>query len=286
MPVAMIAGGLLHNLVVRLDFMTPYLIFAMLFIPFCGTRLRDVRFTGLHLNLLLFQIVMAVLAYAVAGLFDADVAQGAMICFLSPTATAAVVIATMLGARVSTMISYSLLVNLAVAVAAPLFFSIVAPGADVSFGESFVAIFLRVIPVIVLPFVAAITLRLISSRAADTVTRLQPASFYMWLVALAIVTGKIVNFVATQQGLSLGKGLILAGVSLVICVVQFAAGRYIGRRWGETVAGGQLSGQKNTILAIWLAQTYLNPVSSIAPAAYVLWQNIFNTIQLWRQSRK
>ncbi len=50
MPVAMIAGGLLHNYVVRLDFLTPYLIFTMLFIPFCGVGLREIKISGLHIN--------------------------------------------------------------------------------------------------------------------------------------------------------------------------------------------------------------------------------------------
>jgi BASS family bile acid:Na+ symporter len=35
-----------------------------------------------------------------------------------------------------------------------------------------------------------------------------------------------------------------------------------------------------------MAQTYLNPISSVAPAAYVLWQNCINSYQLWRKGRK
>ena len=45
-------------------------------------------------------------------------------------------------------------------------------------------------------------------------------------------------------------------------------------------------GQKNTILAIWMAQNYLDPLCSIAPAAYVLWQNIINSIQLWKKGKE
>ena len=75
---------------------------------------------------------------------------------------------------------------------------------------------------------------------------------------------------------------MLAGIALVICLLQFTLGRYIGRRFGDTVAGGQLIGQKNTVLAIWMAQTWLDPLSSVAPAAYVIWQNIVNSWQLWR----
>lgn len=286
MPVAMIVGGLLHSYLERLGFLTPYLIFVMLFIPFCGVRLREMRITGLHINLLLFQTVACVVTYAVVQLFDADLAQGALICILAPTATAAVVIASMLGAKVSTMLTYSLLVNLAVAVGAPVFFSIISPSTDVTFLESFTVIFLRVIPVLVLPFVLALVLRRFAPGVADRIHRFGPLSFYLWLGALTILTGRVVNFVMTQESLTWSKGLSLAGISLVLCLVQFFVGRYIGRKYGDAVAGGQSLGQKNTILAIWLAQTYLNPVSSIAPAAYVLWQTIFNSTQLYLKSRR
>lgn len=282
----MITGGLLHHWLGRLVFLTPYLIFTMLFIPFCGVRLREMRISGLHVYLLLFQVFISAAAYLALKYFDIDVAQGAMICFLAPTASSAVVIAAMLGARVPTMLTYSLLVNFMVAVCAPLFFVVIAPSDDLTFREEFAVILWRVIPVLVMPFVAALALRRLVPKAADAVQRQGSVSFYLWLGALAITTAVVVNFVATQDGLTLGKGLWLAGVSLVICLVQFFAGKYIGSRYGETVAGGQALGQKNTILAIWLAQSCLNPASSIAPAAYVLWQTIFNSTQLWLKNRR
>ena len=285
MPVAMIVGGLLHHQLGGLRFLTPYLLFAMLFIPFCGVKLREMRLGRLHASLLAFQAVVSVEVYLLVRMFDPGLAQGAMICVLAPTATAAVVIGSMLGARVATMLSYSLLVNFAVAVGAPLFFSVIAPAHDTSFWHSFAVILGRVIPVIVLPFVVAVALQKIAPKVADGIQRLKIVSFYLWLVALTTTTAQVVNFVATQTQLTLGMGLAYAGMALVICVGQFFAGKWIGSRYGETMAGGQALGQKNTILAIWLAQSYLDPVSSIAPAAYVLWQTIFNSVQLWLKSR-
>ena len=44
-------------------------------------------------------------------------------------------------------------------------------------------------------------------------------------------------------------------------------------------------GQKNTVLAIWMAYTYLNPLSSVGPGSYVLWQNIINSYQLWKKRK-
>lgn len=286
MPVAMTIGFVFHRYIGKADFLTPYLIFAMLFIPFCGVRWKEMKISGLHINLLLFQAAMSVLVYIVLQLFDPVLAQGAMICILAPTATAAVVIANMLGARVSTMLTYSLLVNVAVAVGAPLFFAIVAPAADASFGTSFFVIARHVIPVLVLPFVAALIIRRYLPKWAIRVKHYQPLSFYLWLSALTIVAAKVANFVFDQQGITWKRGITLSLTALAICLLQFGTGRYIGRRHHETVAGGQSLGQKNTILAIWLAQTYLNPVSSIAPASYVLWQTLVNSWQLWRRGRR
>ncbi|MDE6422428.1 MAG: transporter, partial [Muribaculaceae bacterium] len=63
-------------------------------------------------------------------------------------------------------------------------------------------------------------------------------------------------------------------------------GRVIGGRFGDKVSGGQALGQKNTVLAVWIALAYLNPISSIAPAAYIAWQNIINSWQLMRHQRQ
>lgn len=286
MPAAMGLGFVFHRFVGRFDFLTPYLIFIMLFIPFCGVRWKEMRITGLHVNLLLFQAVMSVLVYAVIQLFDPVLAQGAMICVLAPTATAAVVIANMLGARVSTMLTYSLLVNVAAALGAPLFFAAIAPASEASFWMSFFVISVRVIPVLVLPFAAALLIRRFLPKWAIKVRHHQPVSFYLWLIALIIVSAKVANFVSGQEGLTLGRGITLALAALVICLLQFGTGRYIGKRYHDKIAGGQALGQKNTILAIWLAQTYLNPISSIAPASYVIWQTLFNSWQLWRKGRE
>jgi BASS family bile acid:Na+ symporter len=59
----------------------------------------------------------------------------------------------------------------------------------------------------------------------------------------------------------------------------------MGAACGDKVAGTQGLGQKNTVLAIWMALTYLNPISSVAPAAYVAWQNTINSLQLYFKAK-
>lgn len=93
--------------------------------------------------------------------------------------------------------------------------------------------------------------------------------------------GRTVKFLSEQQNPDYTTEISLAAIALAICLAQFKAGKYIGNRYGERIAAGQGLGQKNTILAIWMSQMYLNPVASVGPASYVLWQNIVNSYQLW-----
>ena len=80
--------------------------------------------------------------------------------------------------------------------------------------------------------------------------------------------------------------LWLVFAALVICLVQFKVGRTLGRRYGDAPAGGQSLGQKNTVLAVWMAQSFLDPISSIAPTAYIVWQNFVNSYQIYRHDRR
>ncbi len=77
----------------------------------------------------------------------------------------------------------------------------------------------------------------------------------------------------------------MAITAALICVVQFAVGRYIGGKCGDKVSAAQGLAQKNTVLGIWMALNYLLPVSSIGPAAYIIWQNLVNSWQLFRKTR-
>lgn len=285
MPSAMAVGALLCRPVAELEelsgrMITPVLIFAMLFITFCRVKLREMRFSWLHVWLLFVQAVACAAVYFLLRPFDAIVAQGAMICILAPVAMAAVVIAGMLGADVATVATYSLLCNMVVALVAPGVLTFAGTGVC-----TFAQIFARIVPLLILPFVAAQLCRLVVPRFAGWVGAHGQMSFYLWLVALVVTIGRTTAFILDLHDVSRFVELELAAVALVICLVQFAVGRCIGRRFGDPPAGGQSLGQKNTVLAVWMAQSFLDPISSIAPAAYIIWQNFVNSYQIWRKSR-
>ncbi len=286
MPAAMVVGALLCRPISALEawthqMITPTLIFLMLFVTFCRVKPSQMKPSMLHIWLLLFQTAVCIGVYLVLLPLNAIVAQGAMICVLAPVAMAAVVIGGMLGANVATMATYSLLCNMAVALLAPVILTFTGTGAC-----SFTQILARIAPLLVMPFAAAQFCRFVFPKAAQWVGDHSQISFYMWLASLLVIIGRTTAFIIDLHDASLSTELWLAFAALVICLVQFKVGRMLGRRYGDPAAGGQSLGQKNTVLAVWMAQSFLNPISSIAPTAYIVWQNFVNSYQIWKKDKE
>lgn len=288
LPIAMIAGFVAHELATSVAFLTPYLLFAMLLVSYCKLDIRSLRITPMYLWMLAVQFVLAWVVYGLVSLYDPIVAQGAFICLFCPTATSAPVVAAMLGGNLSLLVGYSLLCNMLVAFTAPIFFSLIGVHTELAFFDSVMIICKQVLPLLLLPLLLAVLMQRYAPRLHNAVRNRPSISFYLWVVALFIVVGKSVGFVMMQPLSSLPQEIALALLALVCCVAQFVIGRKIGARYGDRVSGAQGLGQKNTVLAIWMALTYLHPIASIAPASYVIWQNIINSGQIMRkeQSRK
>lgn len=258
--------------------LTPTLIGAMLFLTFCRVDIRQMRPRWVHLAMLLFQFVGSVAVYhLVAPLLGQTVGQGAMICVLAPIAMAAVVIGGMLGANVATMATYSLICNLVTAFVAPTILHAYGTGSC-----TFAEIIGRVAPTLIAPFVLGQLCRYVWRRGAEWFASHSQLSFYLWLFSLILVIGRTTCFILDTEANPYVE-VALAIVALVICLVQFGVGRTLGRMSGDVVAGGQSLGQKNTVLAVWMALNFLDPVASVAPTAYIVWQNLVNSYQIYKR---
>lgn len=286
MPLAMVVGVALFRPLADVEevtdgTLTPILIAAMLFITFCRVDVRQMRLSWSHLWMLLIQFVgAAIVYYAVTPLLGETVGQGAMICVMAPIAMAAVVIGGMLGGNVTMMVTYSLICNLVTAIIAPYMLH--------AFGNgdcTFVQIISRVAPTLIAPFAVAQFCRWLLPKVAAWFASHSSISFYLWLISLILVMGRTTLFILTSNVEPI-IGVELAIVALVLCIIQFKTGRFLGRYTGDVVATTQSVGQKNTIFAIWLSLNFLNPIASIAPTAYIVWQNLANSWQMWKHENK
>ena len=286
LPIAMLVGALGYKVMDYLSFITPYLIFTMLLLTFSKISLRDLRPRLSHLYLLFIEIIGAIALYFLLAPFDQIVAQGMMICIICPTATAAAVVTGKLGGNVASITTYTLLCNIAVAFVIPALFPIIAPSAHhTSFWAAFSHIMGRIFPLLICPFLLAQLIRWLLPKINAKLTSISGLAFYMWAVALTIAMGMTVRSLI-EEPTDITTLIYLSIGSLIACLFQFFTGKAIGKSSNDTIACGQSLGQKNTILAIWICSAYLNPVTALAPGLYVIWQNFFNSTQLYLSRKK
>lgn len=282
MPMGMVVGVLLCYPITAFDewcggITAPLCIYSMLFCTFCRVNVRDMKPSWVHLWLMVVQLILAVALYFMLRPLGDTIAQGGMICALAPMAMGAVVIAGMLGAKVETMATHSLICNLVIAFVAPPLLSAWGNGTC-----TVTEILMRVAPLLITPFLLAQMCRWFTPKVARWIGSHSMISFYIWLLSLILIMGKTTTFIIASGTEHLVVEIILAAVALVVCLLQFGLGHWLGLKYGDRAAGGQALGQKNTVLAIWLAQSFLNPLACVAPTAYIVWQNIVNSYQIYR----
>ena len=301
LPIAMVVGTLTYLVFSKWEFLSPakpfinsfvsgimpWLIFAQLLFTFCRIDMKELRPKRWHLWLLLIQFfscaaVAALLYYAPMGELNTGIWQGMMVCLICPTATAAAVITSKLGGNAASLTTYTLLSNLLGAVMVPLVFPLVEPHDGLTFWMAFLKILSKVFPLLLSPLLVAWFLKHCVKRVHRWLMVHSGVAFYIWAFALAMVMGQTARSLINSDA----SAWLIALGGLAVCAVQFAAGKRIGSIYGERISAGQALGQKNTVLAIWMATAYLHPLAVIAPGSYVLWQNLVNSYQLWKKRKK
>lgn len=273
----------------RLVELMPVVLFALLYVTFCKIEIKEMKPKAWHFVLQLIRTSLALLIVIAICLFGKNyeakvILEGAFICFICPTAAAVAVVTEKLGGSIGSLTTYTVIANIFTMIIIPSLFPMVEKGADVSFLYMSMMVFRNVTTVLVVPLLLALLSRKFLPRFVDKVKSVKDLGFYMWCFNLTILMGETLrNFLhATVSGWILALLLI---VPLVVCLVQFAIGKAVGRHWDASISAGQALGQKNTIVGIWLTLTFLNPLAAVAPGAYVVWQNLVNGWQLWYKEK-
>lgn len=288
LPIAIVLGLLFHTWCGLIRIIVPYLVFSILLLNFAAVDVKKLRFSKMDVWLMLYQIVVSIGMYYLLTALNVNeiVAQGILVGVLCPVAASVVVISCMLGANRETVTSYTIIGNLMVAVMAPIYFSFIGTNQEMTFLTSFLMIFKKIGTVIALPFFVALIGQKFMPKVNDFFCRIKGLSFYLWAMALTITLGQTIDFMFLSGRENLSAIIWLGIASVAFCAIQFGLGKFIGYKYGDIIAGGQLLGQKNSAMGIWMANTYLNPLASIFPAMYSIWQNLFNSIQLWWHDKK
>ena len=271
-----------------LDAALPLFMFLVLYVTFCKVDFRKLIPVGWHLWIALFQVLMvavvigAILTFHITG-ESLILLEALLVSIICPCASAAAVVTQKLGGNLEEMTTYTFLSNFLCALLIPVCFPLIESGAGISFWGAFIAILYKMCLVLVAPMLLAYITKHWHAlcKFYQWVISVNNLSFYLWGCSLLIVSGTTVKNIVHAE-VAVVFLLLIAILALVLCLIQFAIGRYIGHFFRSTINAGQALGQKNTAFAIWIAHTYLNPLSTVGPGCYILWQNIINSVEIWR----
>lgn len=269
----------------------PLFMFLILYVTFCKVDFKKLAPVKWHFwttacqLLLVMSIVGAILFFHISGK-ELILLESVLACIISPCAAAAAVVTLKLGGNLEQMTTYTFLSNLLCALLIPVCFPLIEPASQMTFWGAFSLIMQKVCLVLVVPMLLALLTKSLPllHRFHQWLIHIPDLSFYLWGCSLIIVTGTTLKNIF-HAGTSVLFLFFIGFSGLVLCLLQYAIGRYIGRFFGTSIESGQALGQKNTAFAIWIATTYLHPLSTVGPGCYILWQNIINSIEIWKKGK-
>lgn len=268
----------------------PLLIGAMLFVSFCKIRFSSIRFCKWHLHAVIFQMVATCLLTLIALVVDIDtntrlLLESAIVCFLYPTATAAIVVVSKLGERTESLVTYVIFIHLATAIFAPIIASLLHNEGITCTTEALSFIAIKTLPLILIPLFAAAAFRKISPKVIDKLNKQKNLAFYLWAIALTFAMSFSMRSIV-QSNISIYLLIGLAVISGAACAIQFYFGRRIGKHHHSSISASQALGQKNTVFGIWMAYTFFTPITAVVGGFYSVWHNMYNSWQLYQKCRK
>ena len=255
LPVSMTMGALAYligrelplsadskaSIVGGIETLQPLLLFVMLFVAFCKVSPKALKPRRWHVWLLLTQCLLFSVCCIVLWMYpntDARlVIEGFMLAIICPTATACAVVTQKLGGDSATTTAYTIMINLAVAVIAPLMLPFAHPHEGLTFLPAFATIMKKVFPLLMLPLLLAWLVRYYMPRFHKAILATRDLAFYLWAIALSLAIAITVRaLVHTTE--SMWHVAAIAGATLVACIFQFAFGKWVGSHYGYRMEGG------------------------------------------------
>lgn len=278
---AMVVGAVFYPYLYQYSYLLKYSLFIMLFLSYTKIKPSDLKVTKMHYFLFAIQWIVAMITYFTINPFSPYLAQGLTLIIITPTATSAAVITMMLGGSIAFITSFLIPCNIIVAFVVPLLIGWLYPGLGHSYLETSLAILQQVSMLLVLPLAIVWLIRYFSPKFNDRLSHFAGYTFYVWMLTITVITANTIYTFRTNEYLTPQFGLLAGTATFVTASFLYYVGQKTGAYFGgRRVDGRQALGQKNTVLSIWIAIAFMNPVVAIVPSFYVVWQNVLNSIEL------
>ncbi len=259
------------------SFLIRYFLMAMLFFSFLKITINFSIFKQKHFLVLAINIVLGISAYFLVLPLDMGIAQAAFVITVAPTGIASIIWADLFKADLRFLTGAIIVSNLTIILSFPLLATqVLQLSSQVSTWEMLKAIAFT----IGVPMLCSQVVRNIPNLRSR-VLQISKVAFVFFLTNIFLATARVAQYLRYETTLSWELLLIIAAIIVLCAAISFFIGSKLNPN-GKSIETELALGQKNTMLSIWLASTYLLPTALLGPMIYILLQNIYNSWQLYR----
>ncbi len=254
----------------------------MLFFAFLNIRINRHILRKEHLYIIVLNLILPIIVFSLIQFWNHTVAIAVGLIALAPTGAVSTVWAAMFKKKIEFVTASVFLTSLLIAFVTPIVLSFFTrSGHEVSVTE----ILLPVMTVLIGPLLISQVIKRFLPRLASGINKRKGIVFYFFIAAAYLASAKASHFIREDQETDLAIILTIATAVAVLCALQYFLGEWVGRKYDSIEVGLGL-GRKNTVFSLWLGLTFINPVAALGPIFYILFQNIYNSIQMYYFERK
>jgi len=263
-------------------FMIRYNLMVMLFFAFIGTSFDFKIFKKSHYKILAINILFPISLYLLLRPFHQLLGELVFVLTIVPTAAAVPVIAEMMKADIGITTGSLLLTTPIIALLLPFLLSyLLGIGGDISA----INLVLPILTLVFIPMILSQSIRFALPKLGDQLSKWSFIAFPLFLLNIVIACGNASHFIQQNLAEVGGELFWIAGVTIIICLINFRIGRFVGRK--ENPLAYELAlGRKNTMIGLWLGLTYFSPIIAIGPICYIICHNTYNSYQMWETERR
>jgi len=255
----------------------------MLFIAFLRVHFNRSVISWQHLWVLVFTLTMPLIFYFLLRPFNYTLALASFCIAIAPTAAGAPVMATFLRTKVAFVTASVIFTTPVVGIVLPL---LLPQLIEVEQSLKVMEVLSPTASLVFIPLILSQLIRRLTPKWLPVFDRFNGVPFYLFIMNILIATGKASHFIRFEAEISwIDLAILALGIS-VVGFCMFKIGEWWLGRKGLPIENGLALGRKNTMFALWIALTFINPVVALGPIFYIFFQNSYNSWQLYLLNKK
>jgi len=255
----------------------PFLM-TMLFFSFLNVKLDRNVFARQQVVVACLLPVFGLGVYFAARAYDENLALTLLLMGLAPTAVITPVLAELMDRSAAYMVGAIIVTSSAFALVVPLVLTWLL---DIELSLTALGTLIYTIgSIVAIPLALAQLVRWYGGRPIALLRRINPWVFLLFLCNVAIAAASLSAYLRYESTTPWSFVWLTAATITLLMLTKFWLGSRIAPK-GFAVEGSLALGRKNTMLSIWIALEYLNPLLVLGPMIYILTQNVLVAGQIY-----